>query len=250
MDLRVIRVGAIGLLVGLSAISVAEAHLRDYLVNQPYYTTEKGEFEVAFWNDVLFPDADNDDTYKTRHQIEFEYGLTDRLQLAYYEVYTWDRAKDWERDQFKIEAKLRLAEAGDWPVDVALYTEYKNPDGTREARSDALENKLILSKDVGPWNFITNAVFEKELNTHSDWEFEYTAGVSYALTPRTRLGLEVKHELGSVRDIEVGDQQKLFVVPGIYTSLTPHVRVLIGPAFGLTRVSDDVQLRSLVEVEF
>ncbi len=33
-------------------------------------------------------------------------------------------------------------------------------------------------------------------------------------------------------------------------SLTPHVRLLVGPAFGLTRVSDDVQLKSIVEIEF
>ena len=183
--------------------------------------------------------------------MEFEYGVLDRLQLAYYEVYTWNRAKDWERDEFKIEAKLRLAEAGAWPLDVALYTEYKNPDGHRDVASDVLENKLILSKDVGPWNLIGNVIFEKPLNSGAPWGYEYTAGVSYALTPRTRLGLEIKEGLGDSDDFEVFSSRKpLYVVPGIYTSLTPHIRVLIGPAFGLTRASDDLQLRSIVEVEF
>ena len=107
---------------------VAEA--RDYLVNQHYDTTEKGEFEVELYNDMNFSEADNDDSYNSKHQLELEYGLLDHLQLAYYEVYTWDRSDDWARDAFKIEAKLRLFEAGQLPVDVAFYTEYSNPNGS------------------------------------------------------------------------------------------------------------------------
>ena len=109
---------------------------------------------------------------------------------------------------------------------------------------------MILSRDVGPWNFVGNFIFEKKLNTGSHWEYEYTAGVSYGLTPRTRIGVEVKHGLGDSKDFDFSGNQPLYLIPGIYTSLTPHVRVLAGPAFGLTRVSDDLQLRSLVEIEF
>jgi len=236
--------------LALSSGQLAEAHLRDYLVNQSYYTAKQGEFEVEFYHDVNLPEADNDDTYSSKHQVEVEYGLTDHVQLAYYEVYTWNRRQDWERDMFKIEAKLRLADAGEWPLDATLYAEYKAPDGPRDARSDAIESKVILSKDFGPWNVIGNFVFERDINTHSDWEFEYTAGISRAITPRTRIGLEVKQGLGTSDEFKFDGTQNLQVVPGIYTSLTPHVRVLFGPAFGLTRASDDVQLRSIVEVEF
>ena len=192
----------VGMCVGwLLGPTVAEAHLRDYLVNQPYYTTKRGECEVAFHNDMNFAEADNDDTYNSKHQIELEYGVTDHLQLAYYEVYTWNRAKDWERDAFKIEANVRLADAGQWPIDVALYTEYENPDGHRVISSDVLENKVIVSKDFGPWNVVGNFVFEKALNTGSHWKYEYTAGVSYGITPRTRIGLELKQGLGDSADV-------------------------------------------------
>ena len=245
----------VGWVAGIAVLFCAggpvAAHLRDYLVSQPYFTAKRGEFEVAFWNDMNFAEADNDDSYSSKHQVELEYGVLDHFQLAYYEVYTWDRAQDWERDAFKLEAKLRFAEAGRWPVDVALYTEYKNPDGHREVHSDELENKVIFSKDIGPWNVIGNVIFERKLNVHSAWGFEYTAGVSYALTSRARLGLEVKETLGD--SDEFGWHRKdhqLYLVPGLYISPAPHVRVLAGPAFGLTRASDDLQLRSIVEVEF
>ena len=229
----------------------AWAHARDYLVNQPYYTAKQGEFEVELYNDMNFTEADTDDSYNSKHQVELEYGLTDHLQLAYYEVYAWDRANDWERDELKLEAKYRFAEPGQWPVDLALYTEYANPNGHRDIASDELENKIILSRDFGPLNLVGNVIFEKKINTHSDWEFEYTAGISYGMTPRTRLGLELKESLGDADEFGIRRKDhQLYLVPGLYSSLTPHLRLLVGPAFGLTRASDDVQLKSLVEVEF
>ena len=247
---RVARRVGLWLFIGITALP-AQAHGREYLLNQHYQTAERGEWELEFYNDMNFTDAGRDATYNSKHQLELEYGLTDHFQLAYYEVYTWDRAKDWEREAFKIEAKLRLAEAGQWPVDVALYSEYKNPDGRRDVHSDELENKVILGKAFGPWDLIGNVVFEKRLNTHSDWAFEYTAAVSCAITPRTRLGLELEETLGDAD--EFGWRRKdhqLRLLPGIYANLTPHVRLLAGPAFGLTKTSDDFQLRSIVEVEF
>ena len=248
MKPRIIGIGLVVLWIGLLLVPRVEA--REYLVNQGYDTAEKGEFEVELYNDVNFSDAGDGDTYNSKHQIEFEYGVTDHLQLAAYEVYTWNRAEDWERDAFKVEAKMRLGEAGVWPVDLALYTEYKNPNGSRNVRSDEFENKIILSKDLGPWNLVGNFVFEKEINTKNDWEYEVTAGANYALTQRTRLSLEVKQGLGDSDDFGFSRNRECLVVPGIYTRLTEHLRLLIGSAFGLTRVSDDVQLKSILEVEF
>lgn len=229
----------------------AYAHLRDYLLSQPYHTARKGEFEFEVWSDYNMKDLDNDDTHSFRQQVEFEYGLTNRWQWAYYEVVKWDRKDDFERDMFKIETKYRLFESGELPVDIALYAEYKNPDGRFEARSDELEGKLILSKDVGPWNIIGNIITEKKINTHSFWKWEYTLGASYALSPKTRVGLELKETLGDTDAFGIHRKDhKVQLLPGIYTSLTPHVRILFGPAIGLTRPTDDLQIRSLVEFEF
>jgi len=252
-----VRWGAIAIVLAwlLGACAApAEAHLRDYLVNEQYYTAKKGEFEVEFHNDLHLSEADETQSYSSEHQVELEYGVLDHLQLAYYEVFSWEdaRAGDrWDRDEFKLEAKLRLAEAGQWPADVALYLEYANPDGHRDISSDEMEGKVILSRDVGPWNLIGNFIFEREINVHEPWQYKYTAGISYAVTPTTRAGLEIKESLGSGEDFgEHLADREAYLVPGIYATVTPHVRVLAGPAFGLTRASDDLQVRTIVEVEF
>ncbi len=250
MDRKTGGVVILGICLVVALASRAEAHLKDYLVNKDYYTAKRGEFEAASYNDMNFTQANNDESYNSKHQIELEYGLTDHVQLAYYEVYKWNRDNNWERDALKLEAKARLADVGQWPVDIALYTEYENPNGRQDSDSDEWENKLILSRDFGPWNVVGNFIFTKKLNTRSHWEYEYTAGISYGLTPRTRLGLEIKQGLGNSKSFHFDDTQPLYLIPGIYTSLTPHIRVLAGPAFGLTKASDDFQLKSIVEIEF
>ena len=250
MGFRRLGIAAMWACVFFGGTAGAGAHARDYILNQQYYTARQGEFEVEFHNDYNLPEAHHDGTFNSKHQIELEYGITNNLQVAYYEVYTWDREQDWERDEFKLETKYRFAEAGQWPADVALYLEYANPDGHRDVHSDVLEGKLVVSKDFGPWNVIGNAVVEKELNEAETWELEYTAGVSYGVTPRTRAGLELKHGLGGMDDLDFSEDQEIQVMPGIYHSFSPHVRVLVGPAFGLTKSADDFQFRSIVELEF
>ena len=248
MKLRIIGMVSLGIWAGLWRAPVTEA--REYLANQGYETAERGEFEVEVYNDLNLSDLDNDNTYHSKHQIEFEYGVTDHFQLAYYEVYTWDRTDDWERDAFKVEAKWRFAEAGEWPFNVALYTEYENPNGRRDVKSDESENKIILSKDFGPWNVVGNFVFEKKINTKSHWDYEYTLGTNYHIGPETRMGIELKQELGDSGDFGFDRGRAFYIIPAVYAKIAPHVHLLAGPAFGISRGSDDVQFKSIVEVEF
>ena len=229
----------------------AGAHMRDYIFNQGYHTTKKGEFEVELYNDYKMPQSENDGTFNSQHQIELEYGLTNRLQLAYYEVFTWDRPNDWQRDSLKIETKYRFLESGELPVDIALYGEYKNPNGRQDGASDELEGKLILSKDFGPWNVVGNLIAERKINEHEDLQWEYTAGVSYAIKSTLRAGLEIKETLGDQGDFgPMRRGHELQLMPTLAFSPSPHVRILFGPAFGLTGPADDVQIKSIVEIEF
>lgn len=233
------------------AAAPAQAHMRNFLLNQDYYTAGQGEFEVELYNDYNLADSSDADSFNSKHQIELEYGITDHVQAALYDVVTWDRADHWEQNEWKAELKARLAEAGQWPVDVALYTEYANPDGHENAHSDAWENKLILAKDLGPVHVAANVIAERLISTRADWEWAYTLGASYALSPRVRPMLEYKESLGSGDNLEwFAHDHAAYLLPGVAVNVTPHLNVLAGAAFGLTRASDDVQLRSIVEFEF
>lgn len=236
----------------LAGDGAAFAHQRDYVLNEPYYTTRKGEWELEVLTDYNQTDFDNDNTHSFKQQYEIEYGLTSRLQVAYYEIVKWTRTNDWQRDALKVETKYRFAEAGEWPVDVALYGEYEGPNGRQDTDSDTLEGKLIVSKDLGPWNVVTNLIVERKINQHDFWGVAYTAGVSYPITQRVRAGLELKETLGDLEG-EFGIRRKkhqVQLMPALYASLTPHVRLLVGPVIGVTKAADDFQIRSIVEIEF
>ena len=241
----------------------ALAHMRDTLFNESYYTAKKREFEVELRNDYNIPDTEEDDTHNFKGQVEFEYGITNHLQVAYYEVFTWAHDGDWDRDAFKVETKYRLFEPGTLPVNIALYAEYVNPDGSNNVNSDEMELKLIFSRDFGPLNLIANLTTEREINQHEDWQWEYTAGANYAVNNRVRLGLEVKENLGDQGEFDVHRKgHELQLMPVVAATLTrpelseegkrshPDVRLLFGPAIGLSRAADDLQLRSILEIEF
>ncbi len=252
MNRWVFSILGVGMGIGVVCAPGAEAHLRDYIFNQQYYTAKPGELEVELYNDADFVDTDNSDTFKSVHQIELEYGLTNHWQITAYEVLKWEwDASEFKHDEWKLETKYRFAEAGQWPVDTALYLEYAGVNGHHEQHSDELEGKLILSRDFGPWNLIGNLITEKALNKSKAWEFAYTVGTSYAILPTARLGLELKETLGDGDEFGLRrTDHKLQLVPGLYMSLTKHLRLLVGAAFGLTKASDDLQLRSIVEWEF
>ena len=227
------------------------AHVRDYIFNQQYYTTRKGEFEIESYNDLNLKEMSKDKTYNSKHQVELEYGVTNHLQLAFYELFQWDQSHNWQQDAFKVETKYRFFEAGELPVDVALYGEYANPNGPQKISSDEVEGKLILSRDCGPWNLVANLIAERQINRHEDLQWSYMAGASYLLNPKIRLGLELRETLGDQGEFGIHRKDhQLQLLPGIYASLTPNIRILFGPAIGLTRAADDLQLKSIVEVEF
>ncbi len=239
---------AAGLFIGEGS---AHAHLRDYLFNQGYYTSRKGEFELEFHNDFKMPETDDDDTYNLKQQYELEYGVTDHLQLAVYDVVTWNRTDNWEQDSYKIEGKYRFLEAGELPVDITLYGEYIDPNGSRDVSSDTVELKLILGKNMGDWNVTGNFIAEREINQHEPWVLEYTLGARYPVTPRLHLGLELKGGLGDSAEFGLRRKDNEFqIMPIIGFSPTPKSRILFGPAIGMTRASDDLQLKTIASIEF
>ena len=225
--------------------------MRDYLFNQGYYTSKKNEFELEFYNDFKMPRINEDDGYNLKQQYELEYGVTDHFQLAVYDVVTWDRTDDWQQNEWKLEAKYRFLESGELPVDAALYAEYANPNGSNDVSSDTVELKLILGKSIGDWNVTGNFIAEREINQHEPWILEYTLGARYPVTSRLQLGLELKGGLGDSSEFGIRRKDNEFqIMPILGFNPTPKSKILFGPAIGLTRGSDDLQLKSIVSVEF
>jgi Putative MetA-pathway of phenol degradation len=191
-----------GLGVAAAALLVrpAAANPRPLPFSYPYQTLAEDEAEIEQYVDMTpvraIPVATGQPGWINiyRLQTEFEYGITDRLELGLYVQYVPSPSDAWSSvpsfsggNGIKQRLRLRLAEEGQWPVDVALYGEVCELENELE-----LEAKIILQKRFGKARAIVNLWGEREFyyDGRRDWVIHPTAGVTYEVTPTFHPGVE------------------------------------------------------------
>lgn len=188
------------LLLLLVAPAVATANPRPLPFSYPYETLPSGKLELEQYTDLVpvrvareNPDGTLDGVFGVRSilQTEIEYGLTDRVEVGWYFVFRQAASATTPVLQFsgvKQRVRFRLAEAGEWPVDVGLYLEVAELHDEFE-----VEEKLLLSRRFGAVTAVVNLWIEQEYYFQSgDTKHIYnpTAGVTYELSPKSIVGLE------------------------------------------------------------
>jgi hypothetical protein len=178
----------------------ARANPRELPFTYPYETLPEGDAEIEQYVDVTPLTALSASSGARQYylapqfQTEFEYGITDRLELGLYVTYAPSHADTltseaslMEGNGVKQRLRLRLAEEGQWPVDVALYGEVVEND-----REIELEAKIILAKHFNRLHAMVNLWAEREFYyvNRRDWVLNPTAGLSYQVTPTFHPGIE------------------------------------------------------------
>jgi hypothetical protein len=177
-----------------------------------------------------------------RFAIELEYGLTDKIDFAYYLNLARPDGQDLQYAGSKFRFRGRFAEAGELPVDLGWYSEIEWWSSKFNDDQVEAEFMLTLQKDVGNWTFIVNAPdIDKVIvgdNRSEVFEVGYRGEASYQMTDRTRLGLQIYGAPGKVNDVTPIGQQQHYVVPTLHTVLFDTIRSSFGLGFGLTQGSD------------
>jgi hypothetical protein len=189
------------LLVAASLLApAARANPRPLPFSYPYETLPTGKVEVEQYTDLVpvrvareKPDGTQEGVFGVRSvlQTELEFGLTDRLEFAWYFTFRQgaSAATPFLRFQgVKQRLRLRLAEEGEWPVNVGLYLEVAEFYDEFE-----VEEKILLSRRFGPLNFVLNLWVEQEYyfqTSETKYIYNPTAGVSYELSPQLMVGAE------------------------------------------------------------
>jgi hypothetical protein len=241
----------LGAIIALT--TAADAGSRRFTYSYETTTMPKGAMELENW--VTWKTSKDNDADFERFDIrhEFEYGVTDHLQLAFYfadwryEKSATESGKTSFQD-IAVEAIYNLTDPNTSPYGSAVYGEIKGSDDFIE-----LEGKLLLQKNIGPWVMVYNVGGEiawEDDYQQDEAELKQTLGVSYQLHPSLSIGAEVLHEI-AVPDVEsIGDS-------GVY--LGPNIswrndRFSVGMTglWQITSLSDepDFQLRTLFSVDF
>jgi len=182
-----------------TATLAAEATPRPLPFTYTADTLAAGETEIENYVD-LTPTKGADALGNTvsytamQFQTEFEHGITDRLELGLYVALQpspagyQETATLFEGTGFKERLRWRLADAGQWPIDVALYGEVVEYETEFE-----LEAKVILERRFGDLRIAANAWAEREwlyAARQQDWELNPTIGATYQVTPAYHVGVE------------------------------------------------------------
>lgn len=177
-----------------------------------------------------------------RYALELEYGVTDKIDFAYYLNLARPDGQDLKYAGSKFRFRGRFAEAGKLPVDMGWYAEVEW--WSAQFNDDQVEAEIMatMQKDVGKWTFIVNAPdIEKVLkgnNRNAVFEIGWRGEASYQLTNRTRLGLQFYGSPGKVNDVTPLNQQQHYIVPTLHTVLFNTIPSSLGLGFGLTQGSD------------
>ncbi len=227
--------GSLTLVFLMAFAGVAGADQKNYVWTYDYSSLAKDSAEIEFYQTAVTRDRKVSGSSDWQQQIELEYGITDRLDAALYEMY--ERPVDGTLDYagYKFRLRYRVAEKNQLPLDVVLYAEHQE----NVIEPNAFEGKLIFAKDIGKVNIAYNQIYERQYNTGVG-EHEYAAGVSYEVLPFLRLGVESK---GSYKEGEYAVGPTLAWVGG-------RIWANIGAVFSLNDKTNDREVRFLLGVPF
>lgn len=243
---------AMGLSLALLS-SVADAGSRRFGYSYEATTMPQGAMELE--NIVTWKTDKSTDPDFERFDIrnEFEYGVTDRLQVAFYFADVRYEENSSESGVLKfhdvaLEVIYNLQDPATNPLGSAIYGEVKGSDDFIE-----LEGKLLLQKNAGPLMFVYNigGAIEWEDNYEEDVaELMQSAGVSYSFSPAWSVGAEVLHEI-EVPDVESFGDQVVYAGPNVSWH-GEHFSVLLSGMWQLTSVDGeaDFQMRSILSFDF
>jgi len=220
----------------------AKADRRGYVWTYEYMTMPKGESEVEYYlthKATDFHKYDNKNTWE--HQLEYEYGLTDKLDIALYQKWLQTNSKTYDRFEYsgtKLRMRYRFGEKGMYPLDTLLYLEYIRPDDSDSV--EILEGKLILAKDFGKYNIAYNQILKVGINDKGGNENEYALGLNYEYTPRLKIGIETTGNY---------TEDKYYLGPTVSLAVK-KLWAGLGALRGLNDRSDDLKFRLIIGFPF
>jgi hypothetical protein len=185
-----------------------------------------------------------------RESLEYNYGLTDKIDAAAYLDLAWPNGEGPQYAGNRFRLRGALFDKGRLPVDLGWYFEVELPQ--KDPAQLELEFRPILSRDFGRFSVDLNPSFELPTVTSErrTFEFNYGARLLYRYSPRIQPAVEFFGDIGQIRNVDPSKDQEHYVSPMIYARIASGIYASGGLMFGITRASDPVIMRFAIEYEF
>ena len=186
------------LLAAFLTSAAAHGDRRIFGRSYSYMTLPAGGFEIEHYLDVGLKRVDNPGTTRIESkfmpswttQVEFEYGITDRLDFGFYSVFRQKAFEDFKFRGVKLRSRYRFLDPGVLPVDPAVYVEF-----AYYGDEVKFEQIIILARRFGKLETAVNFKFEEKIqygNPETAFVFEFipSVGVGYHFNNNVSLALE------------------------------------------------------------
>jgi hypothetical protein len=239
--------------------TVSQASQRRFTYTYESGTIARGHVELEPTTTFLTGKEDYYSSFEQR--IEFEIGLTSKLQTSIYlnmhattEMADSVLGHDAGFDGISSEWKLKLRDPVADPFGLGVYLELS-------AASDEVEveSKVILDKRAGNWLWAFNATAEPEwefiqadgnnVDSNLEFKYEFDLAGAYFVKPSTSLGIEVRNHNLHISS-ENYDHSVLFAGPVVsYSSETWWATLTLMPQIAKLKGSEVDAGHSLVTSE-
>ncbi len=210
--------------------ATATAGQRRFAFTYEATTAAKGSLEMENWVtwQARRGSGSNSNEFDFRHELEL--GLTEHLELGLY-LSDWSITRSGGHTEtvwsnVAAEFIYNLTNPTTDTLGSALYLETQLGD-----ELFALEAKLLLQKNIGPWLLAYNAALEARWESsgyrEQNGEFQQTLGISYQINPRFTIGAELLNEMDFV-DWGTASNRTLYI--------GPNASVRFGRAFATATV--------------
>jgi len=155
-------------------------------------TLPEGAKELEVWTTARV--GRHDDYVGLDHRVEFEVGLTNRLQTSFYLNFSAERvgktSSGLVSDGVSSEWKYKFTDPVADPIGFAGYAELSAGINFYE-----IEGKLIFDKVIGRTLLAANVVaaYEKEVDYEPELELELDLAAAFFITPHFTVGLEARN---------------------------------------------------------
>lgn len=172
------------LLPAILGTAPARADRRSFVFVYEPRTMPRGEIELEWYMtaNITYDRVAASHDWSWAHQVEAEYGVTDRIDVAMYQMFS---SSAWLG--YKLRGRWRPVDTGVWPIDPLLYLELIQ----RASGDIALEQKVVLGRSFGKLILaLDSTVEEGPLGRDVGLKITEGLGVGYELWPWLTLGLE------------------------------------------------------------
>ena len=240
--------------VGLCAGDVF-ADNKTYVWTQEYKSLPQNTVEVEAYTTLTVPDGKESAENEWEYQGAVEYGVTDHLTLAHYQRWLTTNQigvdengapnKDITKyEGFKFEAKYRFGEKGKYWLDPLIYIEWAT-DPQNDDNPNTIETKVVLSKDLGKFNFTYNQIMENELGSGGRMNNEFAVASNYEILSDFFVGFEFTGQYWAPST----HRNEIALGPTVAWQ-NQYFWVALGGLFGLNNATDDYKARLAVGVPF